>query len=569
MAIFGAMVKPGDSLERARDRLIEVVESTFAAAAPTADEVKRVQRDYETGNERELDDPQEFGVSLSESIAAGDWRIFFEQRNEMAELDPARPGALAQQFFRRDNRSVALFIPEDNPHRVEVPPPLSPAELMKEFHPRVAGAQGEAFDPSQANIDARTKRVKQGNLELALLAKKTRGQTVNVAMGFQFGDEKSLQGKSLFAELTAAMLERGTPTLTRQQIADEKLRLKITGSLLSFQTTRANLDESLRFSARVLREANFPVSEVEQLRSELLTGLQAGLSDPSQLSNDALRSHLDTYPLGDPRHYLTLAERIEGVKAMRREDLVAYHHDFWGTARGQVAVVGDFDTEATEKALFEAFSSWVSPAAYARVTREPRPVPAVRILVPTPDKENAVYRARVVLSLRDDEPDAVALMMADEILGGGSFMHNRLVDRIRQKEGLSYGVGSGLAISSEDHASTWGFGAISAPQNAARVEALVREEAARMLRDGFTKAEFDDARNGLLQRRMQARTEDGSLAGGWVHLLDHGRTFAFSRKQEDGIRALTPEGTIEVARRYLDLDKLTVVIAGDPAKGAK
>lgn len=567
--IFAARVKPGDSIERARDRLIEVVESTFATRAPTDDEMTRVRRDEETAAERTLADPQEFGVALSESIAQGDWRLFFVDRDKTEKATAQEVGAAAQRYFRRDNRSVAMFIPEDRPQRAEIPAPLPVAAMLEGFAPRAVVAAGESFEPTQENIDARTRLVNFGDLKVALLPKKTKGETVNVAMDFRFGDEKSLFGKTVLRELAGAMIGRGTAKLTRQQIADEMTRLKMTGGLFDFQATRATVAEALRLSAAAVRDASFPPAEFEQLKRETLTALQARLSDPGELSRDALMRHVDTYPAGDPRHYLDLQERIDAVRAATLDEVKAFYAQFWGTARGEVAVVGDFDADAIAREINADFAAWKSKAPYADVLREPRAVAPARIFIDTPDKENAVYRARLDVDLRDDDPDAAALMLANEIIGGGSGLHSRLVDRVRQKDGLSYGIGSGLLVNGKDRAGSWAIGAISAPQNVDRVESDVRQEIERVLKDGFGKEEVDEARKGALEERQLARSDDGAVAAAWVSNLDLGRSFAFSRQLEDRVRALTPEQVTEAVRRYLDPQKLTVVIAGDAKKGAR
>ncbi len=569
VVIFGARVKPGDSLERARDRLIEVVESSFAKTAPTEEEITRVRRDQETADERSLADPQEFGIAISESIAEGDWRLFFVDRDATAKATAEEIGAAALHYLRRDNRTVGLFIPEDHPQRAEVPAPLSVEAMLKDFTPRATVAAGEAFEPSQENIDARTRRVIIGDLKVALLPKKTKGETVNVAMDFRFGDEQSLHGKTAVRDLTAAMIGRGTAKLTRQQIADEMTRLKMTGDLLDFQASKQTVLDALRLSATAIREASFPANEFEQLKRELLTSLQAKLSDPGELSRDALQKHFDIYPVGDPRHYQSLRERIDAIKAVSLDDVKAFFDQFWGTARGEIAIVGDFDAAAAEQQIGTLFPNWHSKAPFAEILREPRPVPPTRIFIDTPDKENAVYRAKMVLDLRDDDPDAPALLLANEIIGGGSGLHNRLVDRVRQKDGLSYGIGSGLLVGGRDRAAAWAIGAISAPQNVDRVETDVREEIERVRRDGFNKAEVEDARRGVLQERMLARSDDATVAAAWVSNLDLGRTFAFSRQMEDRLRELTAEQMTKTVRRYLDPEQLTVVLAGDAKKGAK
>jgi zinc protease len=567
--MFGAVVKKGDSLEKARDKLIEVVETTFARLAPTAEELDRVRKDSDNGFERTLSNPEEFAVGLSEAIALGDWRMFFLARDKVASVTSDQVVQAVQKYFRRDNRTVGLFAPDDDPQRAEMPPTPTPAQRLAEFKPQSGLALGEAFEPTQGNIDKRTRRVTLGDLKIALLSKKTRGETVNVSMVFRYGEERSLTGQSINAMLAEMMVMRGTNKLTRQQIADEMTRLKMVGGVRNFQTTHANLADALRLAAHITRDANFPQTEFDSLKRELVTALQGQITDPSERSRDALQKHFNTYPPGDPRYYMPLAERIEGIQNATLDDVRRFHADFWGTSRGEIAIVGDFDDKAIEPLLRDLYAGWVSKAPYARVLQEPRDIAATRIFIDTPDKENAFYRARENFTMRDDDPDFPALFVANHIFGGGSGLSNRLIDRVRQRDGLSYGAGSALIVRTHDRASSWQIGGLVAPQNSARFEQAVREEIERLLKDGITQKELDDARNGLLQERSVARSDDGTLAGGWVTLLDAGRTYAYSLQIEDRIRALTPADVAAAARRYLDPGKMTIVIAGDAKKGAK
>ncbi len=570
MAIFGAVVKKGDPVDRVRDKLIEIVETSFARQPPTEAEMTRMRQDNATTFERTLADPQQFGVALSEYIAAGDWRLFFLARDRIAAVTPEQVAKETARFFRRDNRNVGLFLPEDEPQRAEIPAPLPVAALLAQFKPRQAVAAGEAFEPTQQNIDARTRRLKLGELNVALMPKRNRGETVNVVISPRWGDERSLQGKAVVASLTEAMVGRGTSKLTRQQIADEMTRLKMEGSPRAFRTDRANLAEALRLAAHVLREASFPADEFEQLKRETITGLQARLSDPDARSRDALLRHFDTYPVGDPRAYIPMEERIKQVEAIRLEDVKRFHADFWGTARGEIAIVGDFDDQAAEKLVQELFAGWASKAPYAPILAEPRKVPPTRIFIDTPDKENAFYRARLNLTLRDDDPDYPALALANYIFGGGSGLSSRLIDRVRQRDGISYGAGSGLNVNSRDRAASWSIAGLVAPQNAQRFERAVREEIERMLKDGLTEKEIEDARNGMLQERMLNRASDATVASAWASYMDLGRTFtSHSLAFEDRIRQLTAAEVNETLRRHIDPAKLTVVIAGDAKKGAK
>ena len=567
--VFGAVVKKGESLEPVAQTLIEVIEGSLRKQPPTEDEIKRTRQQNATGFERILANPQSFGVGLSEFVALGDWRLFFYSRDRATRISSAEVDAAAARYFVRDNRVVGFFVPEDAPQRAEIPTAPAVTALLADYRPSAQGQSTEAFEPTQDNIDKRTRIVTIGDLKIALLPKKNRGETVNVRTNFRWGDLATLNGRSIEGELAGAMLTRGTDKLSRQQIADEMTRLQMTGGLMGFQTTRTHLPDTLKLLSDVLRNANFPATEYEQLQRETVTGLSSQLDNPETLSRDVLSTHFNTYPPGDPRYYLPLKQRIEAVGKTPLEAVRKYHADFYGTARGEISIVGDFDEKAIEALLKEQFAGWASKAPYARVDREFRDIKSARLVIDTPDKENAVFRSRIAFPLRDDDSDAAALVIADEIFGGGSGMSNRLMVRLRQKDGLSYGVSSGLALGSRERLATFSIGGIAAPQNVGRAEQAVREELERARKEGFTAAEVDDAKKGLLQSRLLNRSQDPVVAGAWVSNLDLGRSFAFSKQFEERLRAVTPEQVNAAFRKYIDPEKMTFVIAGDAKKGVK
>src|SRR5207247_691200 len=129
--------------------------------------------------------------------------------------------------LKESNRTLGQFIPTKNPDRAEIPATPDTAVLLKDFKGGEMVSQGEVFDPTPANIEARIIRSKLPNgAKLALLPKKTRGGTVMAQITMRFGDEKSLFGKATVAQMTGALLMRGTKSKSRQQIQDETDRLK-------------------------------------------------------------------------------------------------------------------------------------------------------------------------------------------------------------------------------------------------------------------------------------------------------------------------------------------------------
>ncbi|MEF8701784.1 MAG: pitrilysin family protein [Candidatus Accumulibacter sp. UW26] len=565
--VFGAVVDKHQALDPVRDRMIEVIEGGLAREAISATELARARAQARTAYERALADPEAFAVMLSEYIALGDWRLFFASRDQLDELKGEQIDAAAGRYLVRDNRVLGTFIPDDAPQRALLPPTPTAADRLAGFRPQTKSDAGEIFDPSYENLDRRTRRLTFGDLKVALLAKKNRGQTVNVAMNFRWGDQHSLQNRTLTGGLAMAMVARGTRQLSRQQIADEITRLKVRGRLTHFETTREQLPEALALVAQMLSDPSFPPAEFEELRREFLTALQSRLDSPEDLSSDALSSHFNRYPPGDPRYHPPLPERIEHLREVSLEQVIRYQRELFGTARGEIAIVGDFDQEQVEKELQRLFSGNVSRSPYQRLDREYRPVAPQRIVIDTPDKENAFLRARLDFMLRDDDHDAAALYVANHIFGGQSGLGSRLLERLRQQEGLSYSAGSSLSIGSRERLSSWSVAAMVAPQNAARAEQAVLEEIRRARRDGFTADEIDAAKQGIVEARSVARSQDSAVASRWVSFLDLGRTWQFSRDFEARLLALGREDVNAAFRRYIDPAQLTLVIAGDTGKG--
>lgn len=564
--LFAAQVKKGDPVEPVRDEMIRVIEG-FGATPISEEEVARARKSFENAAEKALNNHESIGVQLSEYIALGDWRLFFKARDDAKRVKPQDVAKAAKAYYRRDNRTVGFYLPEDNPQRAEIPPAPTVAEVMKDFKATAEVSVAEAFEPSQANIDKRTERLSIGGLKVALLPKKNRGETVNVALQLNLGDEKSLFGKRTAAQMAGQMLDRGTTRFSRTELADELERLKVSGRIggtgAAFQTTRANLEEALRLMAHVLREPAFPRNEFEQLRNQTITAIESQLAEPNARGIEALSRHFNAYPKGDWRYVSSLEESLADAKAVRLDDVQQFHRDFYGASEAQIAIVGDFDPAVVKKALQEALADWKSATPYAHVPVRHGEVATANLSVDTPDKQNAFFAGRLNIDLRDDDPDYVAAYIADYVLGGGAGLDSRLMVRLRQKDGLSYGGGSRLGVGSLDRAATWSFQAIVAPQNMARLEAAFRDEIERFAKDGITEAELAKARTGALQQRLQARAQDGVVAGAWASNLRLDRTFAFSKQFEDRLASLKVVEVNAVIRRLLDPARITTVRAGD------
>ncbi|HVG63196.1 MAG TPA: pitrilysin family protein [Hyalangium sp.] len=575
--VFGAQVREGQSMEAVREVLLKTVEEA-ARTAFTAEDVARAKTSLLKQLELLLNSSERAAIVLSEWGAIGDWRLMFLHRDRIEAVKPEDVTRVASTYLKTSNRTLGEFIPTAKPDRSEMPPRVDLTAMLQGYQGRAAVAQGEAFDPSPANIETRVQRSQlPGGLKLALLPKKTRGEMVSVALSLRWGTEQTVMGKADAANMVGMMLLRGTKTKSRQQIKDAFDRLKARVSVdggpmnasVSVETKREHLPEVMRLVAELLREPAFDAQEFALLQQERLAAMEKSRAEPDTQGGYLFRRVLNGhYPKGHPYYAPTVEEDIAGVKSVTLEQVKAFHRDFYGASQGELAAVGDFDPKQLSAQVAELFSGWKSPAPYARVQQTFNDVTAQSKAVETPDKANAFFLAGQNLMLKDDNPDMPALMLGNFMFGGG-FLNSRLATRIRQKDGLSYGVGSGLNAGALDPVGSFYAYAIYAPQNAEKLESALREELSKATEKGFTPEEFEKARAGLLEYRQTSRAQDGGLARTLANYLFLGRTLDYDAAIEKSMAKLTAEDVRKALARHVDAKKLTVVKAGDFAGAQK
>jgi zinc protease len=244
-----------------------------------------------------------------------------------------------------------------------------------------------------------------------------------------------------------------------------------------------------------------------------------------------------------------------------------FHKDFYGASTGELAIVGDFDEKETSPLVTQLFGNWKSPGTYQRVPSEYFEIPAANKSFETPDKANAFFVARLNVKMRDDNADYPAMVLGNFMLGGG-FLNSRLATRIRQKEGISYGVGSSFGAGALDETGTFFANAIYAPQNAEKLEAAFKEEINKVITEGFTAEEVEQAKKGWLLSQQRVRGQDNTLVQNLANYLFLNRTFTWNDELEKKVAALTPAQVNAAMKKYLTPDKISIFKAGDFA-GAK
>jgi len=568
--LHGAVLSKTDNIEEARKIMLDTIEG-FAKEPVTPAEVEMAKQTVRKNFELAFNNVERVGLALSESIALGDWRMFFLSRDRALNATPDAVQQAAVRYFKPANRTVGMFIPDDTPDRSEIPATPLVSSVLKDYKGGAAVASGEAFDSSPVNIDRRTNRSRlDAGMQTMLLAKKTRGAKVSAQITLRIGDEKSLFGKSAIGSLTGSMLDRGTAKRDKKALKDELDRLKSNARVFggatqvsaSIESTRANLPAVLDLVAEMLREPAFPANELDEVMKSIVTSIENGMKEPQVVANNALSRHLSPYPKGDIRYRPTPQEQLEDFRAVKLDDLKAFHKKFYGASSAQISIVGDFDEPAIRAQIQKLFGDWKSPTPYVRVSSPYVDRPAVNQSFQTPDKANAVFFAAMPIEITDENPDYPAFVLGNFMMGGG-FLNSRLADRIRQKEGLSYGVGSMFMVAPKENNGTFMGNAILNPANINKVEKAFLEELEKAVKEGFTREEVDSAKKGWLQQQQVRRSEDAPLASMLNGAAAYDRTMDFTRQLESQIDSLTPEKVNEVFKKYMNPAKLSIFKAGD------
>jgi zinc protease len=573
--IFMAELNKTQNLAEARKVLLQELEGLQKNPVTEA-ELKRAKASLLSEIDKTINDPQKLAVQLSESIANGDWRLFFLQRDRIENLKVSDLQNVGLNYFKESNRTLGQFIPTATPDRSKLPEAVDVAKLVADYKGKNAASEGEVFDISPANIEKRTQRLALANdMKLIFTPKKTRGETVSGYFTLRFGDEANLFNQATTSNLTASLLMRGAGNLQRAEIAaklDElKTQIEVSGGgqtvTVRFDSLRKNLPDVLNLIRDILRKPNLAAKEFDLLVQEGTAGLESQRSEPNAMGSQAMALALDVYKKGDVRAARSLDESIAALKAAKLDQIKQFHSTYYGASNSEFALVGDFDSESVKTQLTQLFGNWKSQKSYTRLKAATKLAKPGAVQLEAPDKANAFFLAGLPLALQDTHPEYVPLQLANRVLGGG--VKSRLLDRLRQKDGLSYGAGSQLSASTFEPSGMWVLYAIYAPQNLTKLKAGVQEELAKFVKEGITAEELADAKKGWQEERKISRAQDRALAAAHVAQTSANRTMAYTEKVDAQIEATTLEEVNAAIRKSLDPFKFLNVYAGDFAAAAK
>lgn len=385
---------------------------------------------------------------------------------------------------------------------------------------------------------------------------------VAIEIAFRGGASVDAPGKRGAIHLMTALLEEGAGDRDAVEFAEAMETLAASAAfdvsddavMVGFRTLTENRDEAADLLADALARPRFDMDAVERVRAQALSVIRSQENDPGSIAaTEMARRMWGDHPYGSP-----LTGSTESVSALMREDLLDAHARVIARDRVIVSAAGDIDAAALGLLVDRILGGLPAQATAPLPTRPELQLTGATTVIDWDSPQTVVRFAQQGLPI--DDPDYFAAVVLNHILGGGGFS-SRLMDEIREKRGLTYGVGTSL--SNQVLADSWGGGMATANDRTAEAVALLRETWAR-LRDGVSEQELTDAKTyltGEYPLRFDGnRRISGILAG--MQLM--GMTPDYINTRNDRVEAVTAADVRRVAQRMLDPDALEFVLVGRP-----
>jgi zinc protease len=571
---IAAVVPANKPIEPVKEKMIQIVEG-FAKSKITDEEVSRVKAKAKKQFKLFFANSAQLSVAISEFIGAGDWRLLFWTRDRVEALTVADVTKAAGQYLQSSNRTLGMFYPTKTAPRAPMKEIPNVAAVIKDYKGRPAEADGEKFDATLANIEKRTVRsAMPSGMKLAILQKTTRGHVVRARLTMRYGSEADFTGVANRDGSSALdeMLKRGTKKHTFQQLKDEwdKLEAQVSfgsqpGLLdVNIQTTKDNLPAVLALVDEVLRQPAFPQDQFDIMIKETLSSLDESKSDPQAQAFTTVGRTLSQYPNNHPLYVPTTDEQIKNLKALRLGDVKKFA-GMLGTSNATMAIVGDVDSAAVKAWVEKTWGNWKSPRPYKRIAKKYTQTAGAEVMLDFPDKTNAVVAAIHAVPLKDDDAEAPAMAVASYTFGGGGFV-SRLLTRLRQKDGLSYGAFAAVQLGPFDQAGGFFAAGFLNPGNAKKGMAAMLEEFNKFVSGGITNDELAGAKTGIWSGFERNLSNDGFVLNMLADGLYLERKTDYWEKYYAAIKALKIDTVNGAIKKYFKPEQLLKLTAGDKAK---
>ena len=602
--LFNVYATAAPGVEAAR--VEEAIHRELARAAEDLGEgeVEKAKRQIAARVAYERDGTHNVAVQMSEAEAVADWRFYNDYPENVARVTAEDVRRVAAKYFKEDTRTVGHFIPKNGggtngggvpnvpkaasaqhapvPHGYKFHhDPQSQQDINEEGSAEgvaPAGSPGSEGDGSPerggSGLSSRVVREELETGAVLLLVENAVTPTVALRGSLRAGSHFEPKTRPGLARLTAEMLKRGTRRRAKLELAgalesvgaDVDFDADIFAVQIRARALAADFPALAATLAEMLREPSFPADELEKLKQQTIAAIREKQSDTGWRAYERL-----TQTLFDEQNpfYTHAGERlVESIASTTVEDVRGFYEQFYGGRTLILSAAGGFESLAAARVLRGAFEGFGGPgSAEVEVADPAPPASARREVVLVRDKANVDVLLGTAAPLRRDASDYYAAMLANRALGE-STLSSRLGLRVRDAEGLTYGIASRFRSPSLA-AGPW---YIAVSVNPGNVERAI-ESATGVLREyvehGIRPEELEDEKSSAVGSFKVSLSTNAGLAAALWNAEFYRLGLDYVERYPELVRAVTAEEVNAAVRKYFRPERLTVVVAGDldPAAG--
>lgn len=572
MFLLAGFLAPGIQHEQVEKALLAEVEK-IQKEGVRPEEVQRAINEVEAETVYTRDGPFNIAENLNEAIAIGDWTYFITFLDKIKQVTPQQVQEAARKYLTTEKSTTGYFVP-NKPGPAARPQDLNAAPTKLYYRDRnatnetesAALKQGSKNPEKEIKISERIQRTKIAGIDLIVLPTKVKGflTLVGALPAGRVFDSSELPG---VASLTASMLDEGTQKHNKFEISD---LLSSHGATLQFRPGDESVlitgqcltrDSALLIDllAEQLREPAFPAEELEKAKTQAAAAFQHAMDEPNRMASVELSQKL--FPPGHPNYHRSYKEMIDAIRKPTVDDLRKFHQTIYGPHSCTLIFVGDVDTAQLQAPIEKAFSGWQGGVDYKRDFPPVAPEGTKNTsAVFIPEKTSVAYLRGLPVNVRPTSPESIPLAVANQIFGGPTFT-SRLMATVRDKEGLTYGIGSTISGDTFTEGSMT-IMATFAPSLLDRGMASIDQQLKTFLEKGPTEDELSYHKQFLIGNyKISLATTEG-VASQILSTIQQELPLTHLDQYPAKIESVSLDQANAVFRKYIKPEEMMTVVAG-------
>jgi len=569
-----AFLAPGATHEETEQMIWDEI-NNIKENGVTQEEVTRAINQITAQTAFRRDGSFSIASQLNEAIAMGDWTFFVRYPEEVKNVTPDQVREAVNKYFVEDKSTTGYFIPKRPGNgNMGTPTSSSREELKTQLYYRdhnfdTPGVNSVVNEPAipvskeETDLASKIRKKQFGDMEIYTMKTGVR-DVVTIRGSLAAGDWYSPDTNSMIADMTGNMLDKGTKTKDKFQIAEQ---LENLGASINFSVNA----HSLTFSARALkkdvptvvallaeqlRDPAFDEQELEKFKVQRKGSFQRNLENTNYMAGTRLAQIL--YPKSHPNYRVPTEQVIADIDKISVADLQAFHREYYGPKSLKIVAVGDLDASLFEREMEKAFKGWTGGITYRKASAAPASQKTDETVF-MEDKTSVTVNMGIPVGIDKEHEDYLPLYLGTYVLGGN--FSARLMSTVRDQEGLTYGISSGISGTtlSDGH---WNLTATFAPNLVEKGMNSTMREVRNWVENGISAEELNAKKSTISGSAKVRLATTGGLAS-YIHdLALRGKPVSYADKYFRDIEALTLERVNAVIQKYIDLDRLVVVKAG-------